>query len=369
MKPQDRARSWFGTHMNPKEICCGSPEEIVEKVLDLWCEGHSTRTGAAAYCISPTGVDHVHMVLEDSNMARFSALKKIFPTAHIECTVGNKKQAEDYIQKKGKYAEKGETVLYVAHRGEIQGRQGQRTDLDAVPILIAQGYTPEQIMDMNFKLRRYEKEIRNAYYRKRFKETPPYREVFVRWHVGESGTGKSHTFTTLCEQKGDDNVYFLTDYKNGFDKYDGEPILFMDDLKGTDQLTFSRLLTLLDGYRCQVPCRYSNVYAMWTHIEITSVFPPERLFDSFTLYDTSFDSYEQLRRRIDVIVYHWKDGDGNFREHEIPMDEYLDYASMQLNLIELLGKEAFGYDDSCYGVTPSEDYIDLAALLDEMKEN
>ena len=55
MTPQDKARSWFATHMKPEEIYCGSPEEIVKKALALWCDGHPSRTGAAAYCISPTG--------------------------------------------------------------------------------------------------------------------------------------------------------------------------------------------------------------------------------------------------------------------------------------------------------------------------
>jgi len=73
---------------------------------------------------------HLHLVLEDSNTARFSAIKKAYPTAHIEPTMGSKAQAEDYIQKKGKFAGKGEKTLYIARRGEIQGRQGQQTDLE-----------------------------------------------------------------------------------------------------------------------------------------------------------------------------------------------------------------------------------------------
>jgi len=108
---QTKARSWFLTHMNPEDICRGSPKEIAEKSLGLWCEGHPTRTGAAAYCISADGKHHLHLVLVDSKQARFSALKKAYPTAHIEPTIGNKKQAENYIQKKGKFIEKGEQVL------------------------------------------------------------------------------------------------------------------------------------------------------------------------------------------------------------------------------------------------------------------
>jgi len=126
MTPQDKARSWFCVLNNPADSFPGisEPAETAEKALALWCGGHPTRTGAVAYCVSAAGLHHLHVVLEDSSMARFAALKKAYPTAHIEPTIGSKKQAEDYIQKKGKFAEKGEQVLYIARRGEIQGRQG-----------------------------------------------------------------------------------------------------------------------------------------------------------------------------------------------------------------------------------------------------
>ena len=37
--------------------------------------------------------------------------------------MGNKQQAEDYIQKLGKFEEKGEQVIYIARYGEIKGKQ------------------------------------------------------------------------------------------------------------------------------------------------------------------------------------------------------------------------------------------------------
>ena len=79
-----------------------------------------------AYCISAEGLIHLHMVLEDTNMARFSALKKAYPRAHLEPTMGNKQQAERlYSKSLANLKKKGEQVIYIARYGEIKGKQGR----------------------------------------------------------------------------------------------------------------------------------------------------------------------------------------------------------------------------------------------------
>ena len=94
-------RSWFCVWNNPQETLeLTEPNEIAEKALEMWLQDKPTRTGAVAYCISALGLHHLHMVLEDSNKARFSALKNAFPKAHLEPTRGTKEQAEDYINKR-----------------------------------------------------------------------------------------------------------------------------------------------------------------------------------------------------------------------------------------------------------------------------
>lgn len=44
---------------------------------------------------------------------------------------------------------------------------------------------------------------------------PVFRDVYVEWHCGAAGTGKSHEYVNLCEEFGRDNVYFANDYDNG----------------------------------------------------------------------------------------------------------------------------------------------------------
>lgn len=325
----EMTRSWFCVFNNPDNVFSGTPEEIAQSALDLWIDGHTdTRTGAVTYCISAEGLHHLHMVLESHSKIRFSALKKIYPSAHLEPTKGTKEQAEDYIQKKGKFKEKGEQVLYVARFGEIKGSQGQRKDIEILQDLIDEGKTPNEIFDIDIRFRRYDKMISDAFFRKRYKETPIHRDLNVFWHIGVSGSGKTYTYVKLCEKYGEDNVYLITDYSNPFDKYNGEPIIFLDEFKG--QLKFTTLLnTFLSPYRVQIPCRYSNRFSLWREVHIATVFTPEMCYHNMVTENKNIDNILQLIRRINTMVYHFIDDDGNFREFEQPMKEYADLDTLK----------------------------------------
>ena len=321
-------KSWFCVWNNPQETLeLTEPSEIAEKALEMWLQDKPTRVGAVAYCISADGLHHLHMVLEDSNKARFSALKTAFPKAHLEPTRGTKEQAQDYINKKGKYEEKGEQVIYIAKFGEIKANQGQRKDLEIIEHLIDEGKTPNEIFDISLSYRRYEKMIRDAYYRKREKETPFIRDIKVYWHVGLAGSGKTFVANDLIEKYGMDNVYFNADYDNGYlDRYSGEKVLFLDEFRG--QIRFSTLLSMLQGYKQQFHARYSNITGLWTEVHISTVYPPELCYSKMVTEHTDVDHMQQLLRRITEIVYHWKVGD-NFMSHHEPIEEYTNYRNLQ----------------------------------------
>ncbi len=318
-----KSRSWFCVWNNPQETVSGTPEEIAENVLQIWVDDKPTRAGAVAFCISADGLKHLHMVLEDSAQVRFSALKKLYPKAHLEPTRGNKEQAEDYIHKKGKFEEKGEQVLYIAQYGKIKGSQGQRKDFEVLEYLIEQGKTPVEIMDMSFSYRRYEKYIRDAYFRKRARDTPFLREIKVYWHVGKSGSGKSYSCLELAKEKGEDNIYLVNDYDNGFlDGYNGQPVLFLDEFRG--QIRFSTLLSMLQGYKQTFHARYTNVLGLWNEVHITSVLPPEMVYRRMVSENREIDNYEQLKRRLTAIVYHYMEN-GLYQKKEIPIEKYISY--------------------------------------------
>ena len=260
---------------------------------------------------------------------------------HIEPTKGNKEQAEAYITKQPPFDEKGEEIICISRHGEIKGKQGQRKDLEILEELIENGLTPNEIFDLSLSYRRYEKLIKEAYYRKRYKETPVKRDVIVYWHVGKSGVGKSHASVLLAEEYGEDSIYRVSDYQNGFmDKFNGEPILFMDELKPDyGGIKYAQLLIILDVYKSQVHARYSNIVALWNEVHITSIYSPEALYQGMIEINKNIDTYEQLRRRINFIVYHFKHED-KYYTYQIPMSEYFDYDFLKTQAYEKYNLES-----------------------------
>lgn len=341
------SRSWFAVGNNPEEHGFkGSPEEICKAVVDMWCNCSDTRTCAVNYCVSADGLHHLHCVFEDTKTPlRFSAVQKTFPGFHLEETKGNKKQVEDYINKVGKFEEKGEIILASARHGEIVGCQGRRTDLEEIEELLNQGLTPDEILDTRFSYGRYEKMINNAFYRKRLKETPVQRNVLSYWHIGDSGSGKTHEYVNLCDEYGRGEVYFVNDYLAPFDEYNGQRIVFCDEFRG--QVPFSTFLTTYTGeYVCKAHCRFNNRYTLWNEIHFSTVLPPELCYENMVSESNrKVDTYQQMLRRIDIIVYHYKDERGNFYKFELPMCEYKDYEDLKEKAMKYFSGEMNFFDD------------------------
>lgn len=322
------SKSWFIVFNNPAEHGYeGEPKEVIARLINEWIGDSLTRTCAMTYCVSADGLEHVHMVCEDSKAMRFSAVKKAFPQAHLEPTKGSKEQAVSYIEKKGRFEEKGEKVLYKEYYGEIKGNQGARKDLEVIEELINLGYSPKQIMKLNFSYRRYEKMIKSAYFDKRNDETAFIRNVVVFWHVGESGSGKTYVSKQIIDTVGSDQLYFVNDYENGgFDMYNGEMVLFLDEFRG--QLRYSTLLSLLDSYKVQIHSRYTNGFALWNEVHISSVLPPELVYKNMVAENRQVDTFRQLMRRLDFIFYHYKEN-GEYKSYSISSDKYIDYENLK----------------------------------------
>lgn len=336
------SRSWFAVLNNPEKYYEGSPEEIVEQMKNEWIGDNPLKKCYIAYCISNLKLPHIHMVLENSVSMRFSAVKKAYPKAHLEPTKGTKKQIIQYIKKLPPFDEKGEQVICFTSYGNIEGNRrfklsNMNETLDKIEELVEEGMTPSQIMAEDIRLRKEETLIRKAYFAKRYRETPPHRDIRVVWHVGRSGEGKSYSYIDLCCRYGDDKIYFFSDYANkgvgGFDGYCGEEILFIDELKKSS-LPYELLLLILQGYRSQIHCRYSNCYALWNEVHITSIYPPEEIYKSVVNdEDRGIDTVKQLLRRINTFIYHYKDGE-EFKSFELDGKEYVNYEELKYLALE-----------------------------------
>lgn len=305
-----RSRSWFCVFDNPQDHGYeGTPQEVCERLRDEWISKGDSRTGAWLYCISKDGLPHIHMVLENSNAIRFSTVKKYCPSMHIEVTMGNKQHVEDYVNKRGKWEEKGETVEYKVVYGDIQGKQGQRATLEDYYNRMKSGETPNDILRDSPKAYCHLSVLKNMYYDIRSDSTPIVRDLKVYWHLGATGSGKSYERVNLAKEKGEENIFYLSVFNSGaFDKYNGEPIIWIEDYRSEFKL--QELLRYLDVYKAELPARFTNGKALWNEVHITSVLTPSECYPKATLEDN--DRIEQLLRRITSIVYHYKNCHGNY---------------------------------------------------------
>lgn len=293
----------------PKQNHDFTATEMVETLICFWTEEDENRSCAINYEIGDDGVHHCHMVLEDKKAVRFSALQKLFPTIHAELTRGTKEEVFAYLNKTGKHEEKAHTIVVPMHiYGEIRAsKQGKRTDIEMIEQLLEEGKNPEQIMSQSLSFRRFSKLIKEHYYQMRLRTTPRFKEnMEVVYHVGASRSGKSYQQIRLMDEYGVGNVYVWSDYQNGgLDTYLGEKILFMEEFKG--ELSYQEFLRVTDSYVQQFHARFTNIYALWEKVHISSIFPPKELYKlmvSNSLRAT--DTMEQMMLRISKVVYHFK---------------------------------------------------------------
>ena len=111
-----------------------SPEEIVDFLRERWIARNENVVCAVNYEIGDNGTHHCHMVLEDKQAFRFSALQKLYPTIHIEVTRGTREQVIAYLEKSGEHAEKEHTIVVpMKIHGELRaGNQGHRSEFDYI---------------------------------------------------------------------------------------------------------------------------------------------------------------------------------------------------------------------------------------------
>lgn len=350
-----------------------SPEEIVEHLIYLWVDGkEETRSAAANYEIGDNGNHHSHLILEAKNQTRFSAIKKLYPSIHVELTRGTREQVIAYLNKTGKHEEKAHTtVVPMMNHGIIEAnQQGKRKDLEVIQELLEAGLSPEEIMRQNLSYRKFSKMIKEHYYQMQVANAPLVKNITVYWHLGGSGTGKSYMQVRLKEEFGIENVYVLSDYgTGGLDNYTGESILFMDEFKG--DIDYQTFLKLLDVYPNQVHARYNNVYALWDTVHISSIFTPYQIYKILVAPDKQkYDPITQLNRRIHYIVYHVKNEDNQYKELTFEMRQYLELIE-QKQCIEEIAKELIskGIDTTTEDILSDIKKVIADSPSDQTKKN
>lgn len=290
----------------PTEYYGCTPQQICDDVLNKWISDGDNHTGAVLYCESALGLPHLHCVFESKTTFRpLVVLKRLFPKIHIEPTKGNKKDVEDYINKVGKFEEKGEKIIAKSQVGEIIGCQGRRSDLisfnEIYDLINVENMTPNDIYDKFPQALKSQGIVEKIYFRKRVKETDLIRNVNVTWYCGQTGCGKTYNYVRLCEEYGEDNVYMVSDYNAPFDNYLGQDIIFFDEFRG--QIPLPTMLICLQGYKQEIHARYYNKVALWTKVYISSPVTPYEVYTRYRDTEGNNDKLQQLYRRINDVVF------------------------------------------------------------------
>lgn len=261
---------------------------------------------------------HIFFVAESSAI-RFSTVKKLFPTAHIDPAKGSSEENRDYVQKSGKWEDdpKGETSVPDTFEewGELPVEQpGKRTDLAVLHQYLMDGRTNYEIMEINpdymlslDKIDRARQVIEEHRHRDTFRQV----EVVYIW--GKTGTGKTRG---VMEKYGYSSVYRVTDYSHPFDSYTGEDVLLLDEYGSNFKIR--ELLNYLDGYPLTLPCRYTNRVACYTKVYIISNLCLSKQYVDIQV--SSPETFRALLRRINKVVCYT--GAGKFAEYSV--DEYME---------------------------------------------
>lgn len=119
---------------------------------------------------------------------------------------------------------------------------------------------------------------------------------------GPAGVGKSRQ---IDAKHGEENVYRITNKKNPWDGYRGQPVVVFEEYRSGYGI--ETMLNWLDGYRLMLPCRYADRPARFTTVYlITNI----ELHEQFK--NTQMDYHETwcaFLRRITKVVSFVEEGD------------------------------------------------------------
>ena len=251
---------------------------------------------------------HTHIYAAFSSAVRFSTMKRAFPTAHIEKALGTSAENRAYIQKSGKWAtsSKAETSIEgsFCEYGELpQERAGNRRDLFDLYAQIKSGASDYEILESNASYLRHINlmdKVRQAITKEDVKNR--FRDLNVVYIFGDSNSGKTKSVYDL---HGYDAVYRVTNYtgRGSFDGYANQQVLCLDSY--ASGFPIRDLLTYLDGYPLELPCRYANKWAAYDTVYILSTSPLSDQYRDEQFSDPAV--WRAFLRRLTSIVQYLPD--------------------------------------------------------------
>lgn len=310
---QDSFRSALLTWNNPTQ----SPDEVIET---------AKRRKSLVYCAvaleeAPTSMKHLHIYLTFKNSVRRPTLEKLFPGAYIEAAKGNPQQNLDYIKKTGKWAgsEKAKTSIPETFREwgtlpQSAQKPKEETLSGRIVRMVEEGHSNRDILRKEPGFLTRQRDI-DSYRHTMMRDKSRKRKdkLWVEYIFGPAGSGK--TQYVMSQHKPCD-VYVVTDYRNPYDGYQGEPVILFDMFHDLPpDFSLADVVRILNPYATQLPARGQNLWACFERVYFTSYFAPGASFKSGPILESFF-------KRISNVA-EMKDGE------RIDYGPYADFARAQ----------------------------------------
>lgn len=297
MAREQASRKYQLTINNPEKL--GFSHEQIKSILTGF---HGLLYWCLCDEVGEEGTPHTHVYVVFQNAVMFSTLQQRFYGAHIEIVNGSHQANRDYIRKEGKWAEDAKQKTNKPETFEESGelppeRISGQTASEAILAMIKEGASNAAIVEayptaMN-KLP-YIEQTRQMLLAEQFKNLR--RAVKVHYIWGDTGVGKTRS---IMDKYGDSNVYRVTDYKHPFDGYKGQAVIVFEEFHG--DIPLNQLLTLIDIYPVELPCRYSNKVACYTEVYFVTNIPLEKQYLDEQYRDPK--TWDSLIRRITDVVH------------------------------------------------------------------
>lgn len=212
-----------------------------------------------------TGRDHWHIYVRWGCRKRLSYMTRLYFQSHCEIPFGTEAECKAYCTKAESRIEVGEE--HGTFEGDA-GKQGKRSDLDAIGKAIKEGKSLAEIAESHCSdYIRYHGGIEATMIL--LQPRPPMARdisVIVLW--GPTATGKTHRILTNYP-----DVYSANVGRDPWGQYRGELQILLDEFDYT-QWPITTMNKVLDKWLLRLDARYRDRYAAWTLVAICANSPP-----------------------------------------------------------------------------------------------
>lgn len=305
MANNTQSRKWLMVINNPSEA--GLDHSTISEIVQKFCPVYFCMADE----IATTGTYHTHVFFCTSSPARFSTIKKRFPTAHIEKAYGTPKENRDYITKTGIWEDTSKAETSVPNTFQEWGElpadsEDKAPEMFQIMRALRSGKTIMEIIEehpnLAFRIREIEV-LRQTILSEKY--SAENRKLEVYYLYGSTGAGKTWG---IFKDNDPREICRITDYggRNGvrFDAYHCQSILVFEEFHS--QIPISTMLNYLDIYPLTLPARYTDRTACYTKVYLTSNVPLDEQYRDIQRYQ--WETWKAFLRRITNIIEYLPDG-------------------------------------------------------------